>query len=116
MPSRRKAASNKADLNDLQFQIVLGSTVAGSLRIQFVPLPPQRSFARDTRKLAAVIYTLAAEFERRSDQIDADWVVVAEPFRNEMMIEVGHDDDLPVALEFVRQTFGDFAIGHLVGT
>lgn len=76
MPSRKRAESG-----DLQFQIKLSSTVAGSVRIQFMPRPPLRSLCGGERKLAVVIYTLAAEFERRSDHINADWVVVAEPFK-----------------------------------
>lgn len=111
MPSRKRA-----EPGDLQFQIKLSSTVAGSVRIQFAPRPPLRSFYGVERKLAVVIYTLAAEFERRSDKINADWVIVAEPFNNQMMIEIGDGDEFEVALQFVQQTFGDFAIDHLVAT
>lgn len=109
MPSRRCA-----EPGDLQFQIKLSSTVAGSVRIQFMPRPPLRSFYGGERKLAVVIYTLAAEFERRSDHINADWVVVAEPFNNQMMIEIGDGDDFEAAQQFVHQTLGDFALDHLV--
>ena len=110
------ASSKKAEASDLQFQIQLSATAAGSLRIQFKPRPPQRSFYGLERKLAIVIYTLAAEFERRSDRINAKWVVVAEPFNNQMMLEVGDGEEYEAALQFVQQTFGDFAIDHLVAT
>lgn len=101
---------------DLQFQISLSATVAGSVRIQFRPRPSQRSFYGFERKLATVIYTLAAEFERRSDRINAKWVVVAEPFNNQMMLELGDGEEFEFALQFVQQVLGDFAIDHLVAT
>ena len=111
MPSR-----TRTDSGDLQFQIKLSATEAGSVRIQFRPRPPQRSFYGFERKLAAVIYTIAAEFERRSDRMNANWVVVAEPFNNLMVLEIGDNDRFETALQFVQQTFGDLAIDHLVET
>ena len=111
MPSR-----TRTDSGDLQFQIKLSATQAGSVRIQFRPRPPQRSFYGFERKLAAVIYTLAAEFERRSERLGARWAIVAEPSNNQMTIEIGDDDRFEIALQFAQQAFGDFAIDHLVET
>ncbi|MDX2023260.1 MAG: hypothetical protein SF187_23705 [Deltaproteobacteria bacterium] len=105
-----------AEPPDLQFQIRLSSTMAGSVRMQFVPRPPLRSFYGVERKLAAVIYTLAAEFERRSERLNANWVVVAEPSSNQLVIELVDGDRFELALQFVQQTFGDFAIDHLIET
>lgn len=111
MPSRQKT-----DSGDLRFQIGLSATQAGSVRIKFRPRPPQRSFYGSERQLAAVIYTLAAEFERRCERLGANWAIVAEPSSNQMTIEIGDDDRFELALQFVQQTFGDFAIDHLVET
>lgn len=92
------------------FEIALDQTDAGSTRIRFRPAPPRRSLAGEERRLAVVIYELAAEMERRSAEIGARWVISPEPFNARLDVEIDERGDPEAAAEFVVQVLSELQL------
>jgi hypothetical protein len=92
------------------FEIALEQTDAGSTRIRFRPAPSRRSLAGEERRLAVLIYELAAEMERRSADMDARWVISPEPFNARLDVEIDERGDPEAAAEFVVQVLSDLQL------
>jgi hypothetical protein len=101
-------ANHRSRGRDDLFRLELGLTEAGSVRIQFRAAPPARSLYGNERKLAALIYDLAAEIERRLDESDIRWAVSPEPFHARLDIELSEGEEADVAAEFVAGVLSDF--------
>ncbi len=93
--------------SDPEFMIEIGLTDAGSVRVVYRPAPPQRSHYGRERRLAVLIYELAAELERRSAQVGARWVVSPEAFNARLDLELSDRDDVETAVDFVTMTLAD---------
>jgi hypothetical protein len=96
--------------DDHPFVPDMGLTDAGSIRVHFRPAPPLRSAYGHERKLAALIYDLAAELERRCEAIGARWAISPEPFRSRLDVELAEHDDPEPAAELVAATLSDMGI------
>jgi len=108
MPTKRR--SQDRSMGERLFLSELGLTDAGSVRVQFRPAPPLRSFYGHERKLAALIYEIAAEFERRCDGMDVRWAISPEPFRARIDIELGENDDPEPAAELAARVLSDMGL------
>jgi hypothetical protein len=92
------------------FRPEVGLTDAGSIRVHFKPAPPLRSAYGHERVLAATIYDLAAELERRCEAIGVPWVISPEPFRARLDLELGEHDESEPAAELVAATLSDLGL------
>lgn len=84
-----------------EFIARIGLSDAGSIRVRFSPAPPTRSMYGSERRLAALIYDLAAELERRSEVTGARWAIAPEPFNARIDVEMSDDADAGSAAELV---------------
>ena len=90
MPSRKKEWR--------EFVVLVGRTEAGSVRMQFVPKPPLRSFNGYYRQLAIAVYKVAIACEQLCHEVDLDFVISPEAFNNRIDIEAtGRMSDTLVA-------------------
>src|SRR4051812_20231012 len=97
-------------MGDWMFVADVGLTVAGSIRIQFRPTPPLRSIYGHERALAELIYTLAAEFERRCGEMGAAWAIAPDPFNARLDVELGEGEDPEAASDVVVVVLTDFGL------
>ena len=91
------------------FYAQVGRTDAGSIRITVRaknPNDPDSGY----RQLAVCVYKLAAEMERRSEKLRADWVVSPQVFNSRIDLEVVHDRDEEAAARFVAEILADLRL------
>jgi hypothetical protein len=82
-------------------------TPAGSPVIGISPTNPRGRYGRP-RQITAVVYEVAAELERRSDELDARWVVSPNAAGARIVIElVGHEGETARADEFIAGALAD---------
>lgn len=87
----------------------VGRTDAGSIRITVLarnPKDPKSGY----RQLAVAVYKLAAEMERRSEKLGADWVVSPQVFNSRIDLEIVHDREGPIAARFVAEVLTDLRL------
>lgn len=87
----------------------VGRTDAGSVRITVLarnPKDPKSGY----RQLAVAVYRLAAEMERRSEKIRADWVVSPQVFNSRIDLEIVHAREEQAAARFVGQVLADLGL------
>lgn len=91
------------------FYAQIRATDAGSIRVIVLakkPNDPKSGY----RQLAVTVYKVAAEMERRSAKLGADWVVSAEVFNSRIDIEVIRSADADRARQFVAKVLSDFGL------
>jgi hypothetical protein len=91
------------------FYAEVGTTDAGSIRVTVRaknPNDPKSGY----RQLAVSVYKLAAEMERRSEKLGADWVVSAQVFNSRIDVEVVRDADTNRARQFVAKVLADLGL------
>jgi hypothetical protein len=91
------------------FYAEVGRTNAGSFRITIRAKNPKDQYNR-YRELAVCVYKLAAEMERRTAGLGADWVVSPQVFNSRIDVELTERDDEQVAKTFVDKILGDFGL------
>lgn len=69
-----------ANFSNTMYRVDLKRTPHGSPILKFRPKNPSSRRFLHFRQLAAMIYEVAAELERRSHDLDAAWVVSPAPF------------------------------------
>jgi hypothetical protein len=92
------------------FLVDLGLTDAGSIRIQFRPGRPLRSFYGHEREVAQLIYMLAAEFEHRCGDLGVAWAISPDPSSARIDVELGEGEESEPAAEVVRAVLSDFEL------
>lgn len=95
MPSRKKEWR--------EFVVLVERTKAGSVRMQFVPKPPMRSFDGYYRQLAIAIYKVAIACEQLCHEVDLDFVASPEAFNNRIDIQASERMSDKLAAELVRK-------------
>jgi hypothetical protein len=91
------------------FVASVGRTDAGSVRITVRarnPKDPKSGY----RQLAVAVYKLAAEMERRSEKIGADWVVSPQVFNSRIDLEIVRGYDEEAASRFVAKVLADLGL------
>jgi hypothetical protein len=88
------------------FYAQIGRTDAGSIRITVRAKNPNDRRS-GYRQLAVCVYKLAAEMERRSEKLGADWVVSAQVFNSRIDVEVVRYPDTDRARQFVVKVLAD---------
>ncbi|MDX2023262.1 MAG: hypothetical protein SF187_23715 [Deltaproteobacteria bacterium] len=86
-----------------EFVVVVGRTEAGSVRLKFVPKPPQRAFDGNYRQLAIAIYKVAIACEQLCHDVDLNFVISPETFNNRLDIEASGRVSDALAQEFVEK-------------
>lgn len=121
---RRKSAAKEKSMNETKrtqtkqpkpeaprfqnraYRAQVGRTPAGSPVLKIMPANPTGRLAQH-RQLAAFIYELAAEMERRSDELGARWVISPEASNARVVIELADDDETTLADTFVASVIAD---------
>ena len=80
-------------------------TPTGSPVLKLTANHPTRRYRH--RQIAAFIYDLAAEMERRSEGMGARWVISPEPINARVVIELTNDHETALANEFVANIIAD---------
>jgi hypothetical protein len=91
------------------FYAHVGRTEAGSVRITVRaknPNAPNSGY----RQLAVCVYKVAAEMERRSAKMRADWVVSPQVFNSRIDLEVVHGYEEEAAGRFVAKVLADLGL------
>ena len=81
-------------------------TPAGSPILQVHAANSTGRFANH-RQIAAFIYELAAEMERRSESLRADWVVSPERTNERIVLEPANDEETVLADDFLATLIRD---------
>ena len=84
----------------------VGRTPAGSPILKLSATNPKGSYAQH-RQMAAFIYELAADMERRSEELGARWVISPETTNAQVVIELTSDHETTLADEFVASVIAD---------
>jgi hypothetical protein len=91
------------------FYAQVGRTTAGSFRITV-----RAKYAKDQyeryRERAVCVYKLAAEMERRTQRLGAQWVISPEVFNSRIDLELGERDDEQAAARFVTGVLSDLGL------
>jgi hypothetical protein len=95
-----------ARFQNADFRAELTRTPAGSVRICVHRARPGGR-SDSPRQVAAFIYDLAAELERRSDAIAARWAISPEAFNSRIDVELSEGEDAETATRFVVGVLGD---------
>jgi hypothetical protein len=77
-------------------------TVAGSPVLQVLAADP-RSQQAVHRQVAAMIYEIAADMERRSEHLEAHWTIAADPENGQVVIELTGEHEAELADELVAK-------------
>lgn len=99
---------------DSIFELEIGRTDAGSVRLRFKPRRPLRSFYGHERQLAALVYALAAELEQRAGVARVGWAISPEPFNQRIDIEVEGPGEFVEAQAFLMETLVDLRLESLI--
>ena len=75
-------------------------TEAGCPALRVSPAEPGRQQA-EHRQMAALVYRLAADMERRSQQLEAHWTISPDVEHGQVVIELAGDHEVELAKEFV---------------
>lgn len=112
MGTEDKNAKNK-DANDEAsrfhnrlYRADVGRTSAGSPILKLTATNPAGRYAQH-RQMAAFIYELAADMERRSEQLGARWVISPETSNARVVLELAGDHETALADEFVASVIAD---------
>jgi hypothetical protein len=79
---------------------MLARTAAGSPVLKVLAADP-RSQQAEHRQVAAMIYEIAADMERRSEQLEAHWTISADPENGQVVIELTGEHESELADELV---------------
>jgi hypothetical protein len=91
------------------FYAQVGRTEAGSIRIT-IRTKNQKDQYNRYRELAVCVYKLAAEMERRTQKLGADWVVSPQVFNLRIDLELTEGDDEQAAGRFVSKVLADLGL------
>ncbi len=98
----------KARFTNRIYRTELGHTSVGSPIVKIVPLNPKGPSASHWQ-VAAFLYDLAAEMERRSDGLGTrpQWVTTVETWNDRVILELGNESEAKAADEFIAAIFSD---------
>ena len=88
------------------YRAEVGRTPAGSPILKLSATNPKGRYAQH-RQMAAFIYELAADMERRSEELGARWVISPETTNARVVIELTSDHETTLADEFVASVIAD---------
>ena len=109
MAMEDKKAKNKdakAPFHNRLYRADVGRTPAGSPILKLTATNPKGRYAQH-RQMAAFIYELAADMERRSEELGARWVISPETPNARVVIELAGDHETALADEFVASVMAD---------
>jgi hypothetical protein len=90
------------------YRAELGRTSVGSPIVKIVPLHPTWP-SGGHRQIAAFVYDLAAEMERRSEELATTprWVTTVETWNDRVILELGTESEAKIANEFIATLLSD---------
>jgi hypothetical protein len=91
------------------FYAQVGRTSAGSFRITIRAKNANDQYER-YRERAVCVYKLAAEMERRTQKLGAEWVISPEVFNSRIDLELSERDDEQAAGRFVAKVIADLGL------
>ena len=113
METEDKKAKNKAAnaqaasrFHNRLYRADVGRTPAGSPVLKLTATNPKGRYAQH-RQMAAFVYELAADMERRSEELGARWVISPEATNGRVVIELAGDHETTLADEFVASVIAD---------
>jgi len=90
------------------YRAEISRTPAGNPVLKLVPNNPSGPFGRP-RRIAEHLYELAAEMERRSEDLGARWVISIEPWSGRILIETVEGEKADVD-QFVANLIRDLEL------
>jgi hypothetical protein len=87
-----------------------GRTSAGGPFLKIIPTNPRGKHA-GPRQIIACIYSIAAELERKSDEIQAHWDIQPQPHNSMVVMEMTAKCRPSVANELIEQVLAEMQIG-----
>ncbi len=96
----RLATPTTPRLESRRYRGELQRTEAGSPVLRVSLVDPAHHQA-EHRQMAAFVYDLAADMERRSHQLEAHWTISPDADSGQVVIELAGDHEAPLADEFV---------------
>jgi hypothetical protein len=104
--SRAKRSTRRRRFQNKQYRAEIARTLAGSPILKITPMEPEGRAGRH-RKIAAFIYELAGELERRSEEVQARWVVTPEAMSARIILETVRDESA-LADQVLADLMADF--------
>jgi hypothetical protein len=102
----KKAREKAARFHNRLYRAEVGQTPAGSPTLKVTATDPSGGYAQH-RQMAAFVYELAADMERRSEALGARWVISPEATNGRVVLEVAGDQETALAVEFVASVIAD---------
>lgn len=78
----------------------LARTAVGSPILRIAPIDPRSSDAQH-RQIAAKVYDLAADMERRSQELEVNWAISPDADIGEVVVELAGEHEAELANEFI---------------
>jgi hypothetical protein len=88
------------------YRAELSRTPAGSPTVKIVPINAKGPNAHH-RQVAAFIYDLASEMEKRSEAVGARWVISVEAWNARVIVELASESEAKAADEFLTSLLSD---------
>ena len=107
---KRASESETPSFQNRLYRAEVGRTPAGSPVLNIAPANPTGRFAHH-RLMAAFVYELAAEMERRCEAIGARWAVSPDATNARIVLELARDDESAEADAFVASLIADQDLG-----
>ena len=98
--------ANASRFHNQLYRAEVGRTPAGSPILKFTATNPEGRYAQH-RQLAAFLYEIAADMERRSEQLGARWVISPETTNGWVVVELASDHETALADEFIASVIAD---------
>jgi hypothetical protein len=98
--------ANAPRFHNRLYRAEVGRTPAGSPILKLTATNPEGRYAQH-RQMAAFIYELAADMERRSEQLEARWVISPETTNARVVVELAGDHETALADKFIASVIAD---------
>jgi hypothetical protein len=91
------------------YRAEFGETSAGSPFVKIRPTNPKGTYASE-HQVAACIYEIAAELERKSDEVRARWAIVPATHESKITVELSEAGQPWVAKTMIEQVLAELSI------
>jgi hypothetical protein len=107
--TKRNAKAEASKFHNRLYRAEVTRTAVGSPILKLAATNPKGRHAQH-RQMASFIYELAAEMERRSEDLGARWVISPDPTNARIVLELASDDEATRADEFINRLITDFEL------
>jgi hypothetical protein len=91
------------------YRAELGHTSVGSPTLKIIPTNPKGDFA-GARQITACIYEIAAQLERKADELGVSWAISAQPSDSMVTVELTRERQERLAEDTIKEVLAEMNI------